>query len=184
MLRQAASPARSIIFQRCNPAERFGQASPFECDVNDRCAYSISGQIPATLIYGSSVDRPALPLYKTIPRRLVDRERQRGKLVETTIIKLGLSARAYSRVLKVGRTIPISPASMKSSPLISPIRFNIGVWTGDCKFVRKDLIEGIIGKPVTFFSQRFGAIFRSFLQLIFFDLFSTGSTYSAKTILR
>jgi magnesium chelatase family protein len=28
--------------------------------------------------------------------------------VETTIIKLGLSARAYSRILKVGRTIPIS----------------------------------------------------------------------------
>src|SRR5262249_18435756 len=106
--RQAASPVRSIIFQRCNPAERFGQGSPVECDVNDRCAYSISGQIPATLIYGSSVDRPALPLYKTIPRRLVDRERQRGKLVETTIIKLGLRARAYSRVLKVGRTIPIS----------------------------------------------------------------------------
>jgi len=114
----------------------------------------------------------------------VDRERQRGKLVETTIIKLGLSARAYSRVLKVGRTIPISAGIDEISPLISPRRFNIGVWTGDCKFVRKDLIEGIIGKPVKFFKQRFGAIFRSFPQLIFFDLFSTGSTYSAKTILR
>src|SRR5262249_129508 len=70
------------------------------------------------------------------------------------------------------------PASMKSTPLTSPMRFNIGVWTGDCKIVRKDLIEGIIGKPLKFFLQRFGAIFRSFPQLICFDLFSTGSTYS------
>ena len=104
--------------------------------------------------------------------------------MKTTIIKLGLSARAYSRVLKVGRTIPISAGidEIQLTHIAKAIQYRS--LDRDCKFVRKDLMEGIIGKPVKFFIQRFGAIFRSFPQLIFFDLFSTGFTYSAKTILR
>src|SRR5215831_8275578 len=41
---------------------------------------------------------------------------------------------------------------MKSSPLISPRRFNIGVWTGDCKIVRKDLIEVLLETLLSFYT--------------------------------
>jgi hypothetical protein len=54
------------------------------------------------------------------------------KLLETAINKRGLSARAYSRVLKVGRTIAFSPARRISKFHISPRRFSIAVWIGGC----------------------------------------------------
>jgi hypothetical protein len=51
------------------------------------------------------------------------------KLLETAINKLGLSARAYSRVLKVARTTATSPAPQTSNPPTLPKRFNTGAWT-------------------------------------------------------
>ncbi|HSE90959.1 MAG TPA: hypothetical protein VLJ79_32415 [Candidatus Binatia bacterium] len=45
------------------------------------------------------------------------------KLLETAINRLGLSARAYSRVLKVGRTIADSHTAEP---------FSTEAWTGEC----------------------------------------------------
>ena len=56
------------------------------------------------------------------------------KLLETAINKLGLSTRAYSRVLKVGRTIPIWPERRTSKLRTLPRRFSIGAWIGECDY--------------------------------------------------
>ena len=56
------------------------------------------------------------------------------KLLETAFKKLGLSGRAYSRVLKVGGTI----ADLAGSKNIetSHMRISIGVWIGECSETR------------------------------------------------
>ena len=59
------------------------------------------------------------------------------RLVETAINQLGLSARAYSRVLKVGRTIADLAGSEQSNPPTSPKRFSIEVWIADSKAVNQ-----------------------------------------------
>ena len=55
------------------------------------------------------------------------------KLLESVINKLALSARADSRVLKVGRTIAdLAGSENIDSHPISVKRFRIGVWIGVC----------------------------------------------------
>ena len=49
------------------------------------------------------------------------------RLLETAINKLGLSTRAYSRVLKAGRTIADLTGTEEIQPPTSPRRFNIEV---------------------------------------------------------
>jgi hypothetical protein len=55
-------------------------------------------------------------------KRLPICEHEAEKLLETAINRLGLSARAYSRVLKVGRTIA-------DSHIAEP--FSTAAWTGE-----------------------------------------------------
>jgi magnesium chelatase family protein len=55
------------------------------------------------------------------------------RLLETAINKLGLSARAYSRVLKVGLTVADLAGTEESNPPTSPKRFNIVALTEDYK---------------------------------------------------
>ena len=59
------------------------------------------------------------------------------KLLETAINKLGLSARAYSRVLKSAAPLPISRERKISKRRISPKRSRIGAWIGGCDTVRQ-----------------------------------------------
>jgi len=49
-------------------------------------------------------------------------------LLESDVSKLGLSARAYSRVLKVGRRLRISQDRKTSKPLTLLKQFSIGAW--------------------------------------------------------
>ena len=67
---------------------------------------------------------------KAIKRYCVVKE-DANKLLETAINKLGLSARAYSRVLKVGRTIANLAGAENIEARISLKRFSIGVWIGE-----------------------------------------------------
>ena len=57
-----------------------------------------------------------------------------GRLVETAINKLGLSTRAYSRVLKVGRTIAdlAGAENIEASHIAEAIQY--GAWIGGCRF--------------------------------------------------
>jgi predicted ATPase with chaperone activity len=73
------------------------------------------------------------------------------KLLETAINKLGLSARAYSRVLKVGRTIADLAGSENVEHRTSPKRFSIGVWIGACEDRQP---SSYIATPGPFYSPR------------------------------
>jgi magnesium chelatase family protein len=56
------------------------------------------------------------------------------KLLETAVKKLGLSARAYSRVLKLSCTIADMAAQTKFDRPTSPRRSSTGAWMGECKW--------------------------------------------------
>ncbi len=60
------------------------------------------------------------------------------KLLETAINKLGLIARAYSRLLKVGQPSPISQAQKKFTQPTSLRRSSIEVWTEDSRISQQE----------------------------------------------
>ena len=74
------------------------------------------------------------------------------RLLETAINKFGLSARAYSRVLKVGRTIADLAGAENIEVSHIAERFSIAVWIGACKKIiqarQQRQLSKTLGRPL------------------------------------
>ena len=65
-------------------------------------------------------------------RKFCDISEEGKSLLKSAMDKLGLSARAYDRILKVGGPSPTWRAELRSNPNIWERQSSIVAWTGSC----------------------------------------------------
>jgi hypothetical protein len=97
-------------------------------------------------------------------RRSCELDQDSRRLLETAIDKLGLSARAYNRILKIARTIADLAGVEPSPPPPLPRPYNIEAWTGASPSVWSEAWSNIVGSPLdggTVASQDTGRVARS-----------------------